>query len=357
MAKTMQALIVEGRESYRVTEVPVPEPGEREVLIKVDSCGLCGTDIHIYRGQFFANFPLIIGHEIAGKVVEMGGKVEKLKKGDSVVVNPNINCGLCYFCQRSEIHLCENLMNIGVRINGGFAEYVTVEESFVYPLSDKVDLEAASLVEPLSCSIHGADIAGTKSGDRVVILGAGPIGLIILQLVKLAGAAKLMVVDPVEKRRKIAEELGADFTLDPTEVDILNSIPGILGQPPDIVIECVGRGETMQQSWKMVNCGGKVVWFGVADPEEEIIINPYQIYRKEIKIAGSFINPHTTGRAVQLLEGGKMKLKELITHRFSLDEFPKAIDTYEKDKERIKIVIKPGNVRRKHRGQVLTFKF
>lgn len=341
MAETMQALIVEGKERFKITEVPIPQPAEEEVLMKVDSCGLCGTDVHIYWGKFFASFPLIIGHEIAGKVMETGKKVRKVKEGDSVVVNPNINCGLCYFCQKGKINLCENLTNIGVKINGGFAQYVAVDEKYVYPISDKLNLEEASLVEPLACCIHGADIAGIKSADKVVILGAGPVGLIMLQLTKLAGAAKSLIVDPIEKRRKIAENLGADFTFDPQKKDLLELIPEILEQPPDVVFECVGKRETMQQSWKMVNPGGKVVWFGVADPEEEISINPYEIYRKEITIAGSFVNPNTTKRAVELLEAGKVKLKELITHRFSLDEFPEAIHTYEKDKERIKIIIKP----------------
>lgn len=337
----MRALILKGRQNYDFTEVPTPEPREKQVLIKVDSCGLCGTDAHIYHGHPFANYPVIIGHEISGKVVRVGKKVKKLKEGIPAAVNPNMSCGTCYFCRKGKVHLCENLMNIGVRKNGGFAEYVVVDAEYVHSLSPTTDLEAASFVEPLSCCIHGTDRAGIKSGDRVLILGAGVVGLIILQLAKLLGASHLVAVDPVKKKRELAEKLGADFVLDPSKEDILHSTPEVLGQLPDVVFECVGEKEAMQKSWQIVSPGGKVVWFGVADPEEEIPVRPYQVFRKEITIAGSFVNPYTTQRAVQLLEKKRVKLKELISHRFSLDDFPKALNTFEKDKKRIKIIMKP----------------
>lgn len=337
----MKALIMEAKEKYRVTKVPVPKPEKEEVLIKVDSCGLCGTDVHIYRGKFFANLPLIIGHEISGTVVKTGQNVKIIKEGDKVVVNPNMNCKLCYFCRKGKVHLCENLVNIGVRIDGGFAEYISVKESYVYRLSDRIDLEEASFAEPLSCCIHGVEMAEIESADQVVILGAGPVGLLMLQIIKLMATSRVVVIDPVKKRRELAENLGADWTVNPLESNILDRLLEFLGKPPDVVFECVGRKQTMEQSWKMVNSGGKVVWFGVADPEEDIRINPYQIYRKEITISGSFVNPFTTGKAVSLLESGKIKVKELITHRFSLDQFSQAIKTYEEDKERIKIIIKP----------------
>ncbi len=341
MDRKMKALIMKAKGKYRVAEVPVPKPEKGEVLIRVDSCGLCGTDVHIYRGKFFANLPLIIGHEISGTVVETGQKVTTVKEGDKVVVNPNMNCELCYFCRRGKVHLCENLVNIGVRINGGFAEFVNVKESYVYRLSNEIDLEEASFVEPLSCCIHGAEMAQIKSADQVVILGAGPVGLLMLQIIKLMATSRVVVVDPVKKRRELAQNLGADWTVDPIKSDILDYLPKLLGKLPDIVFECVGKKQTMEQSWKIVNSGGKVVWFGVADPEESIQINPYQIYRKEITISGSFVNPFTTGKAVSLLESGKIKVKQLITHRFNLDQFSQAIKTYEESKERIKILIKP----------------
>jgi len=337
----MKALVVEDVGEYQIKEFPIPEPGKGQVLIKVDTCGLCGTDVHIYKGSLSANLPLVIGHEVAGKVVDVGEKVKKVKIGDFVVLDPNTYCGLCRFCRRGMVHLCENLINFGVRVNGGFAEYLVAEETYIYPLSKKINLEEAALTEPLSCCIHGIDLASIEWTDYVVILGAGTVGLIMSQLVKLKGAAKLVVVEPIRKRRELAQRLGADFVLDPSKEDILRSIPQILGQAPDVVIECVGKKETMEKSWRLVSPGGKVVWFGVADPKEEISISPYQIYQKEITIKGSFVNPYTTEKAIRLLEEKKVNLKKLITHRFSLEDFDKAIEIYEKDKERIKIVIKP----------------
>lgn len=341
MTKTMQALVVEGEERHKVKEVPIPEPEEGEVLIKVGSCGLCGTDIHIYKGVLPVDFPLIIGHEVAGEVARIGPGVRDLKEGDHVVLNPNTHCGLCYFCRKGMVHLCENLINFGVRKNGGFAGYLVANERYVHLLPDRVELEIATLCEPLSCCIHGVDLACIKSGDNVVVLGAGTIGLIITQLVKLEGAAKLLVVDPMAKRRELAKKLGADLVLDPGQENILRSVPDSLGRAPDVVIECVGKEKTIDTSWRMANRGGTVVWFGVADPEEEVSVNPYLIYEKELTVRGSFVNPHTMGRAVELLGKRKVDLSNLITHRFSLQGFEKAITTYHKDKERIKIVINP----------------
>jgi len=337
----MRALVVKAKETYEITEVPTPEPKENQVLIKVDYCGLCGTDVHIYYGHPFATYPIVIGHEISGKVAKVGKHVRRLKEADPVVVNPNMSCGCCYFCQRGKVHLCENLLNTGVKVNGGFAEYVVVDAEYVHPLSPATDLEAASLVEPLSCCIHGTDRARIKSGDTVLVLGAGTVGLIIIQLVKLLGASWIIACDPIEKKRKLAEKLGADFTFNPTTGDIVEFLLKKLGRLPDVVFECVGKKETMQKSWQIAIPGGMVVWFGVADSDEEVLVRPYDVFRRELTIAGSFVNPYTTQRAVELLEAGKVKLKELITHRFSLEDFLRALDTFEKDKERIKILIKP----------------
>ena len=341
VAKTMKALVVDGPRKHRVAEVPRPEPQEREVLIRVDSCGFCGTDFHIYEGRYFANYPLIIGHEISGKVVEVGKRVTRFKVGQTVAVDPNISCGYCRFCAKGKVHLCENLDNVGVRRDGGFAEYVTVWENNVYPISGKVDLEAASLIEPLSCCVHGADIAGVATADKVVLIGVGPVGLIMLQLIRITGAAEVLVIDPIDEKREIAERLGADYTLDPRGIDIQKSVSEKLGKPPDVVVECVGSQATMDLAWQMADLGGRVVWFGVSDPDVEVAVKPYEVFRKEISIAGSYINPFTFARAIELLEANQVDLKSLITHRFSLDEFPQALETYKTDQRKIKMIMKP----------------
>ena len=184
-------------------------------------------------------------------------------------------------------------------------------------------------------------MAQIKSGDALVILGAGPIGLLMLQLAKISGAEKVVSVDPMGKRRNLAIQLGVDLALDPTTTNIVNSVEEFFDGKADRVIECVGSSPTQEDSLSLVKPGGRVVWFGVADPKAEVRINPFNIYRNEITVLGSFINPYTTERSIKLLSSGRIKVKDLITHRFRLNQLDEAIETYLNDKERVKIVMKP----------------
>ncbi|MFQ5835254.1 MAG: alcohol dehydrogenase catalytic domain-containing protein [bacterium] len=174
----MKAIVFKGKHKFELKEVPVPRLGEKDVLIKVDTCGVCGTDVHIYKGTFPADFPVIIGHEFAGTIEETGKGVRNFGAGDSVTVDPNTTCEQCEWCRKGQKHLCPDLVNLGIKVNGGFAEYARVKEAYVYHLPEDLDLESASFTEPLSCCLHGIDLAQIKSGDSLVILGAGPIGLL-----------------------------------------------------------------------------------------------------------------------------------------------------------------------------------
>ncbi len=341
MQDRMKAIVFEGEHRFELKDVPVPQPGEKDVLISVDTCGICGTDVHIYEGTFPADFPVIIGHEFAGRVEEIGKEVKNFGIGDRVTVDPNITCGKCEWCRKGQKHLCPHLINLGVKVNGGFAEYAKVKEAYVYHLPEDLDLESASFTEPLSCCLHGIDLAQIKSGDAVVILGAGPIGLLMLQLAEISGAEKVVSMDPVEKRRNLAIRLGVDLALDPTTTNVVNSVEEFLDGKADRVIECVGSSHTQEDSLSFVKPGGRVVWFGVADPKAEVRINPFHIYRNEIAVVGSFVNPYTTERSIKLLSSGRIKVKDLITHRFRLDQLDEAIKTYLDDKNRVKIVMKP----------------
>lgn len=338
----MKAIVFEDKGKYEFKEVPVPEVGEEDVLIKVDTCGVCGTDVHIHEGTFPANFPVIIGHEFSGIIEEVGKEVKNFKVGNAVAVNPNTTCGKCKYCRDGKENFCVAIPGLGVNYDGGFAEYAKVKESSVYHLPENLDLEIASFTEPLSCSLHGIDLAEIKPGHSVVILGAGPIGLIILQLARISGADKIIVTDPVKKRRELALNLGASLVLDPTKVNIKKEVKTFLRGKAEVVIECIGNPKTQAESLNLVEPGGRVIWFGVADPKAEVKVNPFYIYRNEITLKGCFVNPYTTERAVRLLEEGRIKVKELITHRFRLSELDKAMQVYRKDKERIKILMKPG---------------
>ena len=337
----MKAIVFKEKSKYSLEEVPIPTVGSKDVLIKVNTCGICGTDIHIYEGTFPANFPVIAGHELSGTVEDMGKDVKNLKVGDHVTVNPNFPCGKCEQCRVGRENLCTDLLNLGVRLNGGFAQYVKVKETLVYKLKDEVDLEVASLSEPLSCCIHGMELAQIKPGDSVLVIGCGPIGLLMVQLAKICGAAKILATDMMEKRRGLALSLGADVSLNPLEENIQEAVEDLLHGRPEVVVECVGKSLTQEESINLVKPGGKVIWFGVADPKNKIKINPYYVYKNEITIKGSFINPYTTGKAVNLLSDKRIKLKELISHRFKLENFDEAMRTHIKDENRIKVVVKP----------------
>lgn len=341
----MRAVSVEGINRFRIVEVPLPEIGEDEVLVKVDTCGLCGTDIDIYEGVIPVKFPVIIGHEFTGLVERVGKKVKKFQKGDPVTANLATGCGECEYCQNGRENLCTHFPRYpGFRPedSGAFAEYIKVKENSLYHLPSSIDLETASLVEPLSCCIHGVDIAEIKIGDRVIIFGAGTIGLLMVQLVRLSGANKIIVVEKKEEKRKIAHLLGADITLrELPENDDKSGRDNELLPRANIVLECTGISQVQEQAFSFLKPAGTIVLFGVAHPQDKVNINPFSIYRDEIMIKGSYANPYTTFRAIQILAEKRIKTEGLITHRFPLSNFGDAIETYKKENKRIKIVIKP----------------
>src|SRR6266852_6159470 len=207
-----------------------PEVRPHTLLLRVAASGICGTDPHILHGLYPANLPLIPGHEYAGVVESVGDGVAAFVPGDHVAVDPNILCGVCDFCRRGKVHLCKNLVALGVNIPGGFAEFCVVPVSQAFKIPKSLPLAHAALAEPVACCLRGVDLAGITSGDRVVIFGAGPMGAIILQLARMQGASQVIVIDPQEGRRRRAEALGASWVIDPTKQPV---IAAIRSQYPD----------------------------------------------------------------------------------------------------------------------------
>ena len=238
----MKAAVFYEKEKIVVEEVPVQEPGDYEVRIRVKAAGVCGTDMHIFAGAQGATQcepPVILGHEFSGIVEKTGAKVTKVKVGDHVTVDPNISCGSCYQCRKGAPHYCENMVATGVNFNGGFAEYCTVLEKQVFILPEDMPFEAGAMCEPLACCLHGIDLAEIQPGDGVVIIGAGTIGLIMLQLAKLTGAARVAVLEPMEERQKMALEIGADLAIDSIHSDPREELDKADFGSVDVVIECV----------------------------------------------------------------------------------------------------------------------
>lgn len=321
---------------------PNPQLNNKEVLVNVKACGLCGTDVHIYNGEFEADFPVVIGHEFSGIIEKVGSEVTRYALGDKVAVNPNKPCHNCEYCRSGKENLCTDLTSLGVNIDGGFAEFTAVPESSTYKIPKTLDFESGAFVEPLSCAIHGVETIEINKGDNVLVLGSGPTGLLLMQLAQLSGASKVISSDINPKRLKVANRLGASETVDATKKNLPESVKSIFDtKGADVVIEAVGSKTTMVQSLEAAKPGGNILWFGVSSPEMEVPIKPFEVYQKELTIQGSFVNPYTTQKAVKLLSEGKIKTDQLISHRFDLSQFDKAIDTYLNDDNRIKILMEP----------------
>jgi L-iditol 2-dehydrogenase len=288
------------------------------LLLRVAASGICGTDPHILHGLYPANLPLIPGHEYAGVVEAVGDGVDGFAPGDHVAVDPNILCGVCDFCRRGKVHLCKNLVALGVNIPGGFAEFCVVPVSQAFKIPKSLPLAHAALAEPVACCLRGVDLAGITSGDRVVIFGAGPMGAIILQLARMQGASQVIVIDPQGGRRKRAEALGASWVIDPAKQPVVAAIRGQYPDGAEVVFDCSGNVDAVRQTLEVVMRGGTVMLYGVCHKDHNIEINPFWVNDNEITIRGSYNNPNTMARALDLLSGGRLDAGAVVTDRYPL---------------------------------------
>lgn len=341
----MKCSVFLGKEKLETELRELPEIQENEILVQVMAAGICGTDVHIYNGEKGSadvNPPVVLGHEFAGKVVKTGSGITQFREGDKVTVDPNIYCGKCGPCRNGKKQLCENLRAIGVNQDGGFEQYCVVPEQQAFLLNDDVDYEEGAMTEPVVCCLHGIENIEIKEGDTVCVVGGGAIGLIMVQLAKLRGAAKVVLSEPVEMRRKIALAIGADGAVNPMQGDLLDQIEAAVGtRQIDVVIECVGRTIAVEQAFAIAGKGASILLFSV--PQEDAIfgLKLFDVYKKELKIYGSFINPDTHFRAAQLINSGRLNLKPLITHRYDLEHVADAIKK-QMQNDSIKVVVLPN---------------
>ncbi|WP_346706656.1 zinc-dependent alcohol dehydrogenase family protein [Merdimonas faecis] len=318
----MKAAVYHGPGDLRVEEVPVRKLKDNEVKIQVKYCGICGTDIHIFHGDggcCDVTPPLVPGHEFSGVVAEVGAGVKTVKVGDRVTGDPNDMCGECYFCKNGMQHFCKNNIGIGTTVDGGFAEYVIMREKQVYKVSDDLSFIEAAMTEPISCCLHGIDLCNIKAGDTVLVIGGGPIGMIMMQLAKNAGASKVIMSEPVEEKREQVLKLGATKTIDPLHEDV-EAVLAEYCENVNVVIECVGNVHTQADAVRFAGRGATIMYFGLAAPEESFPIRPDDIFKKELHITSSYINPYSFERAIQILESGTVELESLITNVVPLDD-------------------------------------
>lgn len=329
---------------FEIREMIFPEPGPHDVLVKNMACGICGTDVHIYHGEKGSaevTPPVVLGHEFSGVVTAVGSEVKVVSVGDHVTMDPNMYCGKCLPCRMGKKQNCENLYALGVNTNGGFAEYTLCPDTQCFKLADEVDFDVAAMAEPLACAIHGIDQADIHPGQSVLVIGGGTIGLLMVQLSRLAGASTVLLSEPVEMRRNIGLKLGADNAIDPIKEDVPARIKELTGREgTDIVIECVGKPFAVTQAFGAAGFGCRILLFSVPGIGSTVEMPLFDIYKKELTIVGSMINPDTHQRAVNLINSGRIEIKKLITHVFDLEHLDEAIQMQMSVKS-IKVVVHP----------------
>ncbi len=311
----MKSAVFYGKHNMRVEESPMPKVGAEDVLIQVKACGICGTDVHIYEGDKGAaevTPPTILGHEFSGVVAEVGAAVTNVKVGDRVCIDPNCYCGKCDFCRNGIAHYCTDMIGYGTTVNGGFAEYCSVNQRQVYKLGDHTTFEQGAMTEPVACCLHGMDMCNIHPGSSVVIIGGGMIGLLMLQLARLAGAARTALLEPVASKRDVAKKLGADICIDPLHDDVNAALASAGMTWVNTVIECVGRTSTIEQAIDIVGNKGTVMMFGLTKPDDAISLKPFEVFQKEIELKASYINPYTQKRALELIDSGRLDVSSMV---------------------------------------------
>jgi len=349
----MEAAYLEKPGKIVIRRVPIPLIKENEVLVKVARCGVCMTDVHMYKGSFPVKTPVILGHEFSGTIEKIGEKVISyanstgqipIKIGDRISAIPIINCGSCPTCLRGRGNLCESAQSIGgageIIDNGAFAQYIKLPARILYKLPDSLSYITGAFIEVTACCLHGIDLSRIKQGDSVLLIGAGMVGLLLLELIKLQGPSQIIVSEPsqiivsecISERRKLAKAQGADFVIDPIRTAPVNEIKEITsGQGADVVIEAVGSSQTTEQAIQMAKKGGIVNIFGVADIKAFSQIKPFDIYFRELTVVGTYaVTLDTFNRATKLLASGRLDIDYLLTEEFPLCELEKAILMMEK---------------------------
>jgi 2-desacetyl-2-hydroxyethyl bacteriochlorophyllide A dehydrogenase len=329
----MRAAKIIEPEKFLVEEVSIQEPGPNDVLIKVLASGICGTDVHIYKGEYLGTYPVIPGHEGAGIVASIGTEVSGFKEGDQVGFEPNISCGTCGHCQNNRQNFCEEWNGIGVTLDGCMAEFVISPAQNVFS-TDGIDPNIACFAEPLSCVIHGIQKAEICLTDRVLLAGAGPIGLLLLQAAKMLGAGSIDIVEKNASRRQAAADLGAERTFESFEQPEADRY--------DVVIDATGSIPVLEKLIDFTRYGGTMLFFGVAPAGEMMKIEPFKIFRKGLKIVSSYTSLKNSLQAVELLRTGGIKVDALTSHILPLADLERGIHMLESGSENVrKVIIDP----------------
>jgi 2-desacetyl-2-hydroxyethyl bacteriochlorophyllide A dehydrogenase len=332
----LRALVIHGPGRASVEQVALPAPGPHDVLVRVKACGLCGTDVHLYRGEYLGSYPLTPGHEASGEVAGIGAEVTGFALGDRVALEPNISCGSCRFCLTNQQNFCQHWSAVGVTRPGAMAEYVVAPAANCFAIGE-LSYEAAAFMEPLSCVLHGLEQVGVAPGDRVLLFGAGPIGLLLIQALLSLGASEVTVVERTPRRREVAAQLGA------------SALPAVTKQLAeraaadefDLVVEATGDPGLVGETLRLARKGGRVLLFGVPPASSTVLIEPFLLFRKGLHVVGSYTSRRNSIAALRLLQAGRIRTQELVTHRLPLEKFTEAVTLLDNPEHVLKVMFLP----------------
>jgi L-iditol 2-dehydrogenase len=328
-------------QNIRIEDLPTPKPGPQEMLVKVMSCGICGSDIvEWYR---LPRAPLVQGHEIGAEVVEVGETIKKYKPGDRVFIAPKVPCMKCEYCRKGQYPICSEIKE---RLPGGFAEYVLVPQALIehgtYRLTDSVSDDQSTFIEPLACVVRAQRLAGLLNNQTLLVLGCGMSGLLHVKLARNRNC-RVIATDINPKRLAIAESLGAGLTINATAENVVERLLAENGKPVDVVILCASALTAVEQAWQCVDKGGVVVFFTVPGPDKQVTLPINEFWTREIRVITSYYcGPPDIVEAINLIEAGNIVVDDMITHRLPLMDIAKGFQLVLEGRESIKVIVKPN---------------
>ncbi len=331
----MKSAMIEKPGAVKVREVEAPRAsGPHDVLVKVMDCGICGTDVHIYHGEYLGSYPMTPGHELSGVVVEVGEKVTRFAPGARVSVEPNVPCDNCSACLNNRQNFCENWQGIGVTLPGGMAQYVLAPEKVVFDIGG-IPFEQAAFMEPLSCVLHGIESVGIRLGDNVAVIGTGPIGMLLIRTARSWGATRFTAAELSEERLAAARRDGVDETT--TDV---RSLPS---DRFDVVIDATGAPAMLSEAVRLARPGGRILMFGVSPQGKTATVEPFQIFHKGLSIFSSYTSRRNSLQALALIGSGRVRVDDLVSHRVPLERFEEGIRTIEdRSRNAMKVMVVPN---------------
>ena len=344
----MKAMLLSEYKKLELVDMPTPEFGPNDLLVQVKACGICGSDIHGWDGSTGRRVPpLVMGHEAAGIVAEVGEQVTAFAPGQRVTFDSTVSCGRCAACRRGTINLCENRQVLGVscdefRRHGAFAEYVVVPQNIAYRLPDDLPFEHAALIEAVSIAVHAANRTPVKLGDTAVVVGSGMIGLLVIQAIRLAGCARVIAVDLDDSKLKIAQSLGADVGLNAAEVDVIAAVRELTdGHGADVALEVVGATPTVKTAIECTRKGGSITLVGNLAPSVDLPLQA--VVTRELSVYGSCASNGEYPECIEYLRRGDIQVEPLITAKARLDEGPAWFERlYKGEPGAMKVVLQPN---------------